>query len=326
MKLTAYISLLLLLTLFPKTDQAQEQLIDEKTLALIDTLFIDNDIKNWSFRLFSNYKDQRVKIKNESSEYQLFPSDPYGIGFGIANKKMILDIGFNIKSKDRPSSSKFNLAGDLILDHHLIGFNFHYHQGLFVENETFNYKSFREDIHSFSSIISYMYMFNAQKYSAIAVKTGLARQKKSALSLGLGAIALYTHYKGDSSFVAQEFSESFNEFAYIKESKSAGLGINLGMSAFIALPDDFFISINAETGLGLTHKSIENPFGEYKPSDPMMYQFRITSAVGYNGKNIYLNLSMTHINLHSDLDMGNRGVFNNTNAKLVLGYKLGSVE
>ena len=90
----------------------------------IDTLFIDRDINNWSIRLFTNYKEQRFRLSNDNHKLIYVPNNPAGIGFGLATKKVILDLAFNIKTNKEEPTERFDMQGSLTLQNHNIDFVF----------------------------------------------------------------------------------------------------------------------------------------------------------------------------------------------------------
>ena len=98
----------------------------------IDTLFIDRDINNWSIRIFTNYKEQRFRLSNDSYKLTYFPNNPYGIGFGLATKKIILDLAFNIKTNKEEPTDRIDMQGSLTLEKHNIDFVFQRYKGFNV--------------------------------------------------------------------------------------------------------------------------------------------------------------------------------------------------
>ncbi len=71
------------------------------------------------------------------------------------------------------------------------------------------------------------------------------------------------------------------------------------------------------------YKNVETEYGNYTPSNPMLYQYGIACRLGYNGNSFYINLSSGISVFTTDLDYGNKTINNNTISKFAIGYKLG---
>ena len=288
----------------------------------IDTLFIDRDIHNWSIRIFTNYKQQRFRLSNENTELVYVPNNPIGIGFGLATKKVILDLAFNIKTNKEEPTDRFDMQGSLTLQNHNIDFVFQRYKGFNVENDLGVQEDFREDLTSSSISLGYMYLFNGSQYSVSALKTGLSRQKKAALSFSLGGLLFMHNKSADSTIIPQELQPQFNEEAQIKNQKGIGVGIVGGVTTILPLPFDFFITFSLAPGIGLMYKNIETENFSYIPPNPMLYSLNMSGAFGYNGHRIYVNITTRLSLLTSDLGYGNNSSHSGYNAKLSVGYKL----
>ena len=62
----------------------------------LDSLLIDRDIENYSIRLFTNYKVNKFSLENKGYKMKFTPTTRHGIGLGLANRKIILDIAFKL--------------------------------------------------------------------------------------------------------------------------------------------------------------------------------------------------------------------------------------
>ena len=88
----------------------------------LDSLLIDRDIENYSFRIFTNFKANKFTIKNDDSKAKFVPNNRHGLGFGFANRKMIVDLAFNLKNPNRENTRRFDLQGTTILwNRHYVG-------------------------------------------------------------------------------------------------------------------------------------------------------------------------------------------------------------
>jgi len=290
----------------------------------IDTLFIDRDINNWSIRLFTNYKAQRFRLSNDNHKLIYVPNNPAGVGFGLATKKIILDLAFNIKTNKEEPTERFDMQGSLTYQKHNIDFVFQRYKGFNVEDDLGNQEDFREDLISSSISLSYMYLYNSSQYSVSAIKSGLSRQKKAALSFGLGGFFFMNNKSADSTIIPQELQVQFIEEAQIINLNGIGAGIIGGVTTILPLPYDFLISFSLIPGIGLMYKNIETENSSYTPSNPMLYSLEMAGAFGYNGHRIYVNITTKLGIIGSDLGYGNKSYHSGFNAKLSVGYKLRS--
>ena len=294
-----------------------------KTSELIDTLFIDHNINNWSLRLFANYKEQRFRLSNATQNLYLVPNNPYGLGFGVATRKLILDIAFNIKGQNEDPTKRFDLQATFIVKKHLFDVFFQTYQGFKVKNDFNDLEYFRNDLKSLSSGINYMYMFNADEFSLGALKSGLSRQKKTAITFGLGGFLITNNQSAESSIVPPELQSLFNDEARLNKFMGIGAGVLGGFTALFVLPANFFAVMNFTPGIGLMYKEVETEDVKFKPSNPLVFKMNLFGVVGYNGNRFYINLAGGSGIYSTDLNFGNTSSFILTNAKLSIGYKLG---
>lgn len=292
------------------------------TPKFIDTLFIDRDINNYSVRVFTNYKARRFRLSNDDNHLYYVPNNPAGVGFGLATKKVILDLAFNIKTNKEEPTERFDMQGSLTLRNHNIDFGFQRYTGYNVENDQGVEEIFRDDLRSGSIGIAYMYLFNSSQYSVTALRSGLSRQKRAALSFGLGGVFFLNNKTADSTIIPQEVQAEFNEAAQIVNMDGIGLGIVGGVSTIIPLPYDFFLAFSLAPGIGVMYKNIETEDTRYTPPNPMIYSLDLSGAFGYNGNRIYVNITTKLGVLSSDLGYDNKSLNSGLNAKLAVGYKL----
>jgi hypothetical protein len=181
---------------------------------------------------------------------------------------------------------------------------------------------FRRDINTFSSGINYLYMFNTNKYSTLAMKSGLSKQKRAAISLGLGGFLFITNLSADSSIVPAELAGYFNEEAQIKELFGIGAGIRGGFNVMIPFLKHLFVSASLTPGIGLMYKNVLAESFSYQPSDLLLSHIYLETILGYNRSRLYLNFSMGAGIHGTNLESDNRIQYRTTNAKFVIGYKI----
>lgn len=292
-----------------------------KIPVFIDTLFIDHDINNWSARVYTNYKDSRFRIADSHNTITYAPNNPFGIGIGIATRKIIIDFGINIKSDQKEPTERFDFHVTYMLKKHLFDYSLQIYEGFEAQSELGT--NFRDDVSSLASGLSYLYMFNADEQSLEAMKAGHSRQIKFAQSFGLGGFVFINRIRADSSLVPRDLHSDFNEQARITNLEGYGAGVTVAYTMTYPFTPDFFISGSLTSGVGLSYKEVESEAKVYYPRNPMLYRANIDVVVGYNWTNFYINCSISNGLSATDLDFGNRAVYNMTNGKLALGYKFG---
>ncbi len=291
-----------------------------KLPSFIDTLFIDRDLNNWSVRLFTNFKNNRFLLNSGDERLVYIPNNPLGVGFGLGTRKIILDLAFNIKSKNEEPTERFDLTAALMLNKHHIDYFLQSYKGynLMYENE----EDFRSDINDFSTGVDYMYIFNASEYSMAAMKSGLGRQKKSAISFGLGGFLFLARTTADSSIVPPELYPYFNEESRIVELSGIGTGVHASFNAMVPFLKNFFASASITPGIGLMYKFVETESGSYHPEDPFVYKADISGMLGYNANKYYINFTMGFVLFRTGLDHSNWILNNTIKSKLAIGYKI----
>lgn len=300
--------------------QKDTQFIDlKKTTKFIDTLLIDRDLDNWSVRALGSFKQQRFSIKPKDNKYRYTPNNPYGIGFGIGTKKIILDFTFNLKASEENPTERYDILWSYFKKNHLFDFYFQHYQGFDVENENTGEIIFREDIKSLSTAIRYMYMFHEAEYSIASMKTGLITADKSTFSLGLGGFILHSSQSANGSIIP---IESGGDEEIVEKFQGTGIGVMLGFSSLIVLPNNFFLSLNAAPGIGLMSKYVNTEESGYQPKKPVISQLGLSAMLGYNAEQYYANLSLSNGYYSTDFNFGNEVVFGYLNARLAFGYKL----
>ena len=292
-----------------------------KIPSFIDTMFIDRDRNNWSIRLFTNYKDNRFQLKTAEGEILYKPNNPIGFGFGLGTRKVIFDLAFNIKQKDKEPTKRFDFQGILMHNNHYINLVIQSYRGYNVIAEDLS--DFRPDIRSFSSAISYLYTFNTGKYSLAAMKSGLARQKRPAINYGIGGFLFRNRISSDSSILSYDEFPDYSDELRIVNLPATGLGIHTNFSASFPFMKYFLASVTITPSIGLMYKYVETESISYHPKNPVMYHFDLTGIIGYSRDRYYINFSMGYSLYKTSLDFGNSILYNAIRAKLALGYKLG---
>lgn len=293
-----------------------------KTTNTIESLLIDRDLRNWSVRLFGNVKGQWLRLSNDNARLSYIPNNLFGIGVGVATRKLILDMAFNLKDKSTERTDRFDLRGGFIAKNNIIDFYIQRYKGFNIENSINTTSIFRDDIKSIALGIDYLYLFKSDEYSINLLRAGLSDQKQSTFSFGVGGFMVYNQINADNSIVPQELYPIFNEQARIIDFTNYGLGVMGGLVSLIKLPSNFYFGLSARAGIGLTIKNAEAETVSYNPKNPMIYKIKAFALFGYKWERFYTNITFGASTNRSSLGHGNNGAFNLLDGKLVVGYRI----
>ncbi len=291
-----------------------------KVATLIDTMFIDRNINNWSIRLFTNYKLNKFRIGNSDQHLVYTPANLRRYGIGVATRKFVMDIAFNLNQKGEESTKRLDLMVTTMLKNNQIDFFFQRYQGYNTNNGMT--EIFHPDITTFSSGIRYLYMFNGDEYSMVGMKSGLATPKKTVYTWGLGGFLFFNQIQGDGSTLTPEIETFSNEEARIKNLFGFGAGVLANFSATVPLLPNFFATVSITPGIGLMWKRVESESVSYRPENLLLYQVDFRGILGYHLGRFYINWSAGYGLNETSLDFGQRILLSRANLKLALGYKL----
>ncbi|OIQ27790.1 MAG: hypothetical protein BM564_11495 [Bacteroidetes bacterium MedPE-SWsnd-G2] len=291
---------------------------------VIDTLLIDRDVKNWSVRVYTNFKEQRFKLKNDEYQTEYVPHNTTGVGLGFATKKLILDLGINIKTNKEEKTERFDVQFSFLFhQHHMLDVSIQSYKGFETRTNYDVPTTFRTDISNFTNTLSYWYIPNSKKFSILQLKTGLSKPTKSTVVLGFGGFLTYYKLKSDYSIIPEHEPPVYNDFAQLTNFTGIGGGINGGFFSVIHLPYNFFLSINVLPGIGLMHKTAQTSDLKYHPKDIFIYKLDAQILLQYNYKQFYTNISAGQSIYNIGLDHANSAQFIITKAKFVIGYNIG---
>jgi hypothetical protein len=291
---------------------------------VIDTLFIDRDINNWSIRFFANYKGQRFTIKDGTDKVSFVPNNKFGVGVGLGTSKLIVDIAINLKGKKENKTERFDMQGSLIIgNNHLVGLLVQRYKGFNVTNNFNQPESFRQDIKSVSVGVSYLYTLESISFSSTVVEKRLSElNKKHFITAGFGGFIIYDNFSGDDSITPEV--PVFNEDSSLDDFKGIGLGVSVGVLSVFILPGNFFASLNVVPGIGVMYKTVGSETSDQTVKKPMLYRLDFDAGIGYNWDRFYLTFGYGSGIYSTNLNNGLNYFFSNTKAKLALGYKIKS--
>ncbi|MEJ2112697.1 MAG: DUF4421 family protein [Flavobacteriaceae bacterium] len=320
-------NLLLLLFLFTSLvvqSQTKDASEGSKFFKKLDSLFIDHDLKNYSARVFFNYKEKRFKLINGDFKSRYVPNNKFGMGFGFASSKVLIDLAFNIKSGKKDVTNRFDAQGSLILmNHHYIDGYIQVYKGFNVRNNFNEPNEFRSDIKSNTVGVNYLYTFSEVEFSYSLLKAGLIKPDKNVyINGGIGGFLMYDYLTSNGSILPENGLLYFNEQADIKSYNQRAIGVMGGFLSAFVLPNNFIATFNLMPGIALANKTVTYQDGGYnRPSNPFLYKCDVLLALCYNVERYYINLTYDTGIYATDLDF-NKYRFNLSMAKLAFGYKL----
>ncbi len=303
-------------------------LIESDTLptatTLIDSLLLSEKL-DWSVRLVSNFKQQQFRLSNEESKLIYRPNNPFGIGFGVANQKMVIDVVFNIKGNNEDVTNKFAAEGALIINKNMFGFSLENVHGYQVTSEQTNEQEFRDDISAFSLGLEYLRILSKHKITIRGMKAGLSDKRKTFVSYGLGGFTIIKDLKTDGSIIPEADRPYFNEQAEIYETTSFGGGVLGGLTSYFALPGHFFATLYVAPGVGLEYKYLKTEGGNFVVSNPLIFKTDLFASLGYNRKKFYIHFTFGTDWYVSSLDFDNELFLSVTKSKFIVGYNIGKI-
>ncbi|RXP44580.1 DUF4421 domain-containing protein [Lutibacter sp. HS1-25] len=296
------------------------------TSKLIDHYLSNKDLA-WSFRLVSNFKQQRFSLKHNKESIKYTPNNPFGVGFGIANQRLVLDIVFNLKTNKENPTDKFAAEGATIYKKNFIDFTWENVHGYNEKDSKNEVEIFRPDVSIFSIGVGYLRFLGKNEFTVREMKSGIANQEKTSVGFGAGGFVTFNRLDTDNiPLIAPHQIPGFNQQAQITKFKSYGGGAEVGISSFFVLPANFFASIFVAPGIGLEYKKVTTLHQSYNPSNPIIYKTDFFVSAGYNHKKYYINFTFFSRFYKTDFDYGNKAFLDITKSKLIFGYHLGKVD
>ena len=293
----------------------------------LDSLLVDRDLDNYSVRVFTNFKSNKFSVQNDDSKVRFVPNNRHGLGVGVANRKIILDIAFNIKNANKEATKKFDLQGTTIIkNRHYANIYVQTYKGFTAKNNFDEDFEFRNDLRSTSFGLNYLYTFDDIEFSYALLKAGLSEKRNENIFItgGIGLFSGFDYFSSGSSILTEETSPYFNEEADIKRFQGFTVGVLAGFISYFKLPENITATINIMPGMGLMYKKLTVQGDKFKPENPMLYKLDFLIGLGYNFDRYYVSLTYSNGLYTTDFDYDNRYRLNLTNAKLAIGYRFKS--
>ena len=291
---------------------------------IIDSLFIDHDLSNYSARIFSNYKVKQFRLLNDGNRSRYIPNNRFGVGFGVANSKLLIDIAFNIKTGKKETTDRFDAQGSIIIGHHnYFSFYLQTYKGFNIRNNFDEPDVFRHDVKSSTVGFNYLYTFSKIEFDFALLKAGLPkRDRRIQITGGIGTFAMFDTFSADGNVLIENGAQYFNEEAEIRKYSGRAVGILGGFLSQFVISDRFIATCNLMPGVALMNKKIRLDDGSYRPSNPMLYKLDFSFALGYSINRYYINLIYGTGIYATNFDFNNQYLFNHSMAKFAIGYKL----
>lgn len=303
--------------------------INAQDLEGLDSLLVDRDIENYSIRVFTNYKVNKFTLENSGSKLKFVPNNKHGLGIGFANKKMILDIAFNLKNPNKEDTRRFDLQGTTIVkNRHFVNLYVQSYKGFESKNNYGDPSIFRKDLRSVSFGFNYLYTLGNVEFSYSLLKAGLDEKNHKDIFVtgGIGAFSIFDYFSSDASILSEDARIYFNEHADVKRYQGIAFGVLAGVISYIKLPENVTATVNFTPGIGVMSKKLKLEDSSYKPSNPMLYKLDFSLGLAYNLNRYYICLTYSNGLYNTSFGNNNNYRLNLSKAKLAIGYKLGSAK
>lgn len=291
---------------------------------VLDSILLSDKL-NWSVRAVSNFKQQQFRLGNGDHKIIYRPNNPFGIGFGVANQKIVIDILFNIKGGNEDQTNKFAAEGSVLLNKNLFSFIIENVHGYRVDSHQNDDYLFRDDISAYSLGLQYIRVLSKSNFTVRDLKYGSNNNRKSFLSYGVGGFFIMRGLDADGSIIPEADRPYFNEQAQIYDLSTFGAGVLGGISSYIKLPSHFFLTLYIAPGIGLEYKYVKAETQNYVPSDLVIYKALAFGSLGYNRKKFYIHATFGSDWYLTSLDFDNDIFWSVTKAKFIVGYNIGNL-
>lgn len=274
---------------------------------IIDTSYITSYYDNLQITGVSILKGHTTIISDRETGKRLMFAPNTGNTFGLGVDYKIFTFEFSraiqglfspdpMKGRSESFGFRFGLTGRKWLFSGLLqGYN-----GLYIKNpeeiikgwdpEVNGYPN-REDLSSFTLLLSLNYVFNPAQYSNMAALWQIDRQKKSAGSFMGGLTIRANSIASDSSIIPTKVFTDFPEVNRVQLGSNGTIGINFGYGHNFVHRRRWFANIMFVPGI-----NFQNGFLKYTDGTSVAYDskaglhgdFRLIT--GYNGERYYWGL------------------------------------
>lgn len=269
----------------------------------IDTNYIADYHNELISRVFGSRKYTTYEIDDKGYDEKLKyrPNSPFNVGFGFNYKSIGLNLGFNlpiINETEKYGKTRFidlqtHVYGrKLIVDVYLQRYKgFYMPNTSMLANSNFEMPYLRPDMRVLYTGLEFQYLVNWRKFTFRGAFLQNEVQRKSAGSPILGAYLGYVNVVGDSSLVPNSinYSAYFNDYRFFNSSiRSANL--NLGYGYTLVLPYEFFLTVAASAGFGLSYSEIHSVQKAVTSSLGANVSGTFRVGMGYNGRRLFTGI------------------------------------
>lgn len=274
---------------------------------------------------------------NTSIHYKPVRSPSFGFGFSKYGFTINFSNDFSlIKQSEQKfgETKKLNLKISFIYKKMWISSFFSKYKGYYISN----YEDFvtnlnnneihpqREDVETIAYGLSYMHVFNSQKFSLNSSYTLTQKQLKSAGSFLIGTGFNAYSISGDSSLIPSLVKEHFSPYTHANKISQQLYEISIGYSYNLVFLKHLNLNITAITSAALSSSDITAENYTYSTTNyiDISPKININSALSYvrarfySGANIKLQQSFTNTGDHTSI---NTAIIS---AQIFAGYRLGT--
>jgi hypothetical protein len=285
----------------------------------IDTSYITSYYDKLQLTGVSISKGHSTIISDRTTDKRLIFAPNTGNTFGLGVDYKILTFEFTRaiqglfspdpqKGKSESFGFRFGLTGRKWLFSGLLqGYN-----GLYIKNpqeiidgwnpEVNGYPN-REDLSSFTLLLSLNYVFNPTKYSNMAALWQIDRQKKSAGSFMCGITLRGNSLTSDSTIVPSRVYTEFPEVNRVMQGSNGTIGFNFGYGHNFVYRKRFFANVMFVPGINMQNGILQYTDGSlinYESKLGVHGDFRLIT--GYNGERYYWGLHYANYFLNRAFD------------------------
>lgn len=295
-----------------------------------DTLYIETFEDYVTSRLYLSRKSTSLEFFDDLEDSKLFyePNTTLNLGVGATVKGFTLNLayGFDFLNPDqgKGETKYLDLQSHIYTRHSAIDFYGQFYNGLYLSNTDSSIPEWeapfytRRDIRLRVFSLSYLHLFNGDKFSYAAPFVHNEVQKKSAGSFTLGGEITLVYADGDSALISPLIADTlFAPLQGINEVAFFDFGPKGGYSHTFIFFKHMFLTLSVSVGVGIGPSRYSFEDGSIKqewlinPSGTYRFGF------GYNSPEWYLGLTAVQTNFqNSEFETQNGMVFGVGNVRL----------
>ena len=313
--------------------QTLEQLGNELLYRNQDTSYIQNYSDKFILKLIgvTKYNYFEAGDRKLNSRVRFRPDRRINLGLGFSYKWFAIDLAFNVGIGEKSGLREkdfLDFQGSIFSSKQFIIASYQYYYGYQmnkikgIEIEDFPATSIRQDIRTISFGLQYFFALNYDQFSLKSSFIHNEIQKKSAGSFLLGAGFGVYSLSSDSSIIALELEDYFNQKLHLTDFSSTNLSINFGYMYTFIFADYFYLTASLVPGLGVNKGDYSTDFR--KPYNTHLYLGLLTmNSVGYNSERIFGGFKFTSDLFRTNIANQLHLLTGHGKLKVFLGYRFG---